>query len=321
MSGKHKILIARRLPPDVEERADRDYEVVLNESDAVLSPDELLAGSQGCDGLLVSASEKLPAAAIEKLPASVKIVATFSVGYEHIDIPAAKKRGLTVTNTPEVLSDCTADVTFLLILGAARRAYEAQSMLRRGEWYGWAPTQLMGTKVTGKRLGILGMGRIGQAVAARARGFGMQVHYHNRTRLPADLEMGATYHETPESLLRVSDFFSINCPATAENHHFLNSERIELLPERAIVVNSARGALVDDDALISALRSGRLAAAGLDVYEGEPRLNPGYLPLENAYLLPHIGSGSVETRNAMGFKCLDNLDAVLSGRPPLDPVT
>ena len=312
---KPGVLVTRRLPEAVLARLARDYAARFNEDDRLYGRAEILDRAQGCDAMLCAPTEQIDAALIEGLPESVKIVATFSVGYDHIDIEAARAAGLVVTNTPDVLTDATADITMLLILGAARRAYEGQQMLRAGQWTGWRPTQLMGLQVSGKRLGILGMGRIGRAVARRARGFDMTVHYSNRSRLPADQEEGATFHSDPEDLLRVSDIFSINCPATPETHHFLDSARIELLPEDAIVVNSARGAVVEDGALIDALKRRRLAAAGLDVYEGEPNLNPSYLELDNAYLLPHLGSATIETRNAMGFKCLDNLDAFFGGQP------
>ncbi len=215
-----------------------------------------------------------------------------------------------------MLTDATADITLLCMLGAARRAWEAQDMLRRGAWTGWTPVQLMGSHLGGRRLGILGMGRIGRAVASRARSFGMTIHYHNRSRLSPELEEGAVFHETPEALLQVSDAIPLNAPATPETENFLNAERIELLPEGAIVINTARGNLVDDTALIAALRSGRVRAAGLDVFRGEPAVDPGYFTLENAYLLPHLGSATLETRNAMGLCCLDNLDVYFGGREP-----
>ncbi|MCH7794703.1 MAG: D-glycerate dehydrogenase, partial [Proteobacteria bacterium] len=221
---------------------------------------------------------------------------------------------------PDVLTDSTADITLLVLLGAARRAYEGQRMVREDKWFGWTPTQLLGVQVSGKRLGILGMGRIGLAVAKRARGFDMEIHYHNRNRLAPELERGARYHAEAEAMLGHCDFLSINCPATPETHHFLDARRIALLPERAIVTNTARGAIVDDEALIAALKSGRLAAAGLDVFEGEPDIHPGYRGLPNVFILPHMGSATLETRNAMGFKCLDNLDALFAGAEPPDRV-
>jgi lactate dehydrogenase-like 2-hydroxyacid dehydrogenase len=254
------------------------------------------------------------------LPDRVRVLATFSVGTDHIDLAAAKARGLIVTNTPDVLTDATADIALLLILGAARRASEGERLIRADAWTGWTPTQLMGTHIGGKRLGLIGMGRIGQAVARRARAFGMTIHYSNRKRLPPELEEGAVYHADPDALLAVSDVLSLHFPATAETRHWLNAERIARLPPGAILINTARGTVVDDRAVVAALRDGRLAAAGLDVFENEPNLFAEYRDLPNSFLLPHLGSATVETRNAMGFKALDNIDAVLSGREPPDRV-
>ncbi len=305
----------RALPPAVTERLRRDYDVRLNAADRVLGPDEIVAAAEGCFALICIATDRLDRALIERLPDSVKLIATFSVGYEHIDLEAAKARGIQVSNTPDVLTEATADIALLCLLGAARRAWEAQTLLRQGRWTGWATTQLCGTQVSGKRLGILGMGRIGQAVAARARGFGLEIHYSNRSRLPESEERGARYHPVAEEMLAHCDFLSLNAPSTPQTHHFLDAARIARLPDGAVVVNTARGTLVDDEALIAALKSGKLAAAGLDVFEGEPRVDPRYFDLPNTFLLPHIGSATVETRDAMGFICLDNLDAVAAGRP------
>ena len=316
MPSKPAVFVTRRLPDAVNERLLQGYDAQLRTDDRVLSLDEVVAGAAGADALIVTPSDKVTAALIEKLPASIKAIATFSVGYEHVDLNAAKARGLVVTNTPDVLTDATADITLLLMLGAARRAHEGEAIVRDGSWKSWATTFMLGTHMTGRRLGILGMGRIGQAVAKRARGFDMVVHYSNRSRLPAEKEQGAIFHADPDDLLPHSDFFSINCPASPETYHFLNAERIAKLPDGAIVVNTARGTIVDDEALIAALKSGKLAAAGLDVYENEPNLNPGYRPLENTFLLPHLGSATVDTRNGMGFKCLDNLDAFFAGKAP-----
>ncbi len=317
---KPRILLTRKLPDAVEARAKRDYDATLNPQDKNYAADELAALSKDYDGLLIASTNKMTADAIAGLADRVRIIATFSVGIEHVDLKAAKNKGIVVTNTPDVLTDATADQTMLLLLAAARRAWEGTSMVRQGRWVGWSPIQLMGVQPGGKRLGILGMGRIGQAVARRARAFGMAIHYHNRKRLPKNDEDGATFHATPEALLRVSDFLSFHCPLTPETRKFLNAERIKLLPERAVVVNTARGGVIDDEALIQALKSGRVAAAGLDVFEGEPKLNPGYLTLDNAFLTPHQGSGTVETRNAMGYRALDNMDAFFAGRKPGDRV-
>ncbi len=243
-----------------------------------------------------------------------------SVGVDHVDLQAAAARGIVVTDTPDVLSDATAEIAMLLLLGAARRASEGERLVRARAWRDWSPSFMVGTQVTGKRLGIVGMGRVGQVTAARARGFDMAIHYYNRRRLLAEQEFGAVYHETLEALLPNCDFLSLHCPATPETRGLLNRARIALLPDGAIVVNTARGAIVDDDALIGALKSGKLAAAGLDVFNNEPDIHPGYRDLTNAFLLPHIGSATRETRDAMGFRACDNLDAFFAGRPPGDRV-
>ncbi len=316
------VLLTRRLPDAVEARASRDYRAVLNPEDRAFSGTEIAAraAEAGADAVLCCAGDRLDAAAIAALPERVLVLATFSVGTDHIDLEAARARGLTVTNTPDVLTDATADIALLLLLGAARRASEGERMIRANAWTGWTPTQLMGTHVGAKRLGIVGMGRIGQAVAARARAFGMAIHYSNRRRLPPELELGATYHADPEAMLAVCDVLSLHFPATAETRHWLNAERIGRLPPGAILVNTARGSVVDDEAVIAALKRGRLAAAGLDVFENEPNLHSGYRDLPNTFLLPHLGSATVETRNAMGFRALDNIDAVMAGRPAPDRV-
>ena len=318
---KAKILVTRRLPPNVEARLARDYQATLNADDRNYSSAEIVDAAEGQDGILCCSTEKFSDDVISALPESVSILATFSVGYEHIDIPAAEKRGLKVTNTPDVLTDATADIAMLCLLAAARRGAEGDRLVRADQWKGWYTTMMLGTQVSGKRLGVLGMGRIGRAVAQRGRGFGMRIHYHNRSRLSDDLEQGASFHETPESLLAVSEFLSINAPSSPETRKFLNAERIALLPDGAVVANTARGNMVDDDALIAALQSGKVAAAGLDVFDGEPNIHPGYRLLENVFLLPHLGSATHETRDAMGFCCLDNLDAFFSGKPCPTPLT
>lgn len=310
-TGKPRVLATRHFPPDVEARLAANFDAVLNPEDRLYEGPALIKACQGCDGIMCAAGDPLNAETIAGLPASVRIIATFSVGYEHVDVAAAAKRGILVSNTPDVLTDATADIALLCLLGAARRAHEGTTMLRTHSWVGWTPTQLMGVHVTGKRLGILGMGRIGQAVADRARAFRMQIRYSNRTRLPAELEKGATFHANADDMLPHCDFLSINAPMTATTRKWVNAERIAKLPKGAIVVNTARGGVVDDEALIAALKSGRLAAAGIDVFDGEPKIHQGYYGLANAFLLPHMGSATVETRNAMGFKALDNLEAFL----------
>lgn len=318
MNDKPVVLVTRRLPRAVEERLQRDYQPRLNDADEVYSSERLLELAEGADAVIPCHTEKLNAEVIGRLPQSVRAICSFSVGYDHIDLEAAKARGIIVTNTPEVLSNATAEVAMLLMLAAARRAHEGAGMLRTNTWADWSAIGQLGIEVTGKRLGIVGMGRVGQVVARRAKGFDMEVHYYNRHRLSAEVEAGAIYHADLHEMLPYCQFLSIHCPATPETHHLLNAERIALLPDDAVVVNTARGAVVDDDALIAALQSGKLFSAGLDVFNGEPNIDPRYRELDNAFLLPHIGSATRETRDGMGFRALDNLDAIMAGREPRD---
>ncbi len=307
-----RLLLTRVFPDAVMERARRDYDCIENPSDALMSREELAAAANGCEAILLSSRNPVDQAQIDLLPESVRVIATFSVGYEHLDVAALTARGIVAANTPDVLNEATADIAMLLLLTASRRAREALSMVVEDRWEGWTPTQLLGVGLQGRRLAILGMGRIGRALAQRARAFGLDIHYHNRSRLSPDLELGATYHNTGEGLLAVADFLSIHAEMTPETAGFLSAERIGLLPEGAVVVNTARGGIVDDEALIAALKSGRITAAGLDVFAGEPNLDPAYRDLPNAFLTPHIGSATVDTRNAMGFRALDNIDAFLA---------
>jgi glyoxylate reductase len=318
MTDKKRLLITRKLQDAIEDRAARDYDATLNPDDVPCDRERLLNLAAGRHAILCSATEKFTADVISDLPASVEIIVTFSVGYDHIDVPAARARGIVVANTPDVLSDATADTAMLLLLGAARHAHKGQMMLRTGNWPGWNPTQMVGVQASFKRLGIVGMGGIGRAMAARARGFGMEIHYHNRNRLPPELEGDAIYHETLDGMLPEVDFLSLHCPATTENRGMINARRLALLPRGAIIVNTARGSLIDDAALIDALDSGHLYAAGLDVFDGEPDINPGYIGREDCFILPHMGSGTIETRHAMGFRALDNIDAHFAGKSPPD---
>jgi lactate dehydrogenase-like 2-hydroxyacid dehydrogenase len=321
MSGKAVVLVTRKLPAAVQARLRRDYEPRFNEDDHVYGADELVERAAGAAAIVPCHSEQFSAAVIARLPDSLRAICNFSVGVDHVDLTAAKARGIIVTNTPDVLSDATAEIAVLLMLGAARRASEGDRLVRSGGWTSWSPAFMVGTQLTGKRLGIVGLGRVGQVVARRARGFDMEIHYHNRRRLPPESEAGARFHADLEELLPLCDVLSLHCPATAESRGFLNAERIARLPDGAIVLNTARGALVDDEALIAALKSGKLAAAGLDVFNGEPAgIHPGYRGLQNIFLLPHIGSATRETRDAMGFRALDNLDAIMAGREPADRV-
>ncbi len=320
MSNKPIVVVTRKLPVAVEERLQRDYRPCFNPEDRRYSNDELIRLAIGADAILACHTERLDAQTIAHLPDTIRAIANFSVGVDHVDLAAAKARGIIVTNTPDVLADATAELTMLLILGAARRASEGERLLRSGGWDSWSPSFMVGTQVTGKRLGIIGMGRVGQVTAKRARGFEMSVHYHNRQRLPVQLEAGAHYHESLEKLLPQCDFLALHCPATEATQGLLNAERISLLPEGAIVVNAARGSVMDEPALIDALRSGQLTAAGLDVYNNEPHIDPTFGQMNNTFLLPHIGSATRETRDAMGFRALDNLDTIFAGREPRDRV-
>ena len=323
MSKQFKVLVSRRLPVDVAARVDQDYDAVLNQEDDRYSTEALLAAAEGKDALMVSSSDKLSADVLAKMPDTVRIIATVSVGYEHIDVDAATKNGIIITNTPDVLTEATSDTGMLLLLAAARRDHEGQALVRENKWQGFAMDYNLGVDLMNKRLGILGMGRIGRALAHRAAAFGMKIHYHNRSRVSADLEAyagDAEYHEDADEMLPICDFLSIHSPLTPETAKFLNAERIAKMPDGAIVVNTSRGGVVDDEALIAALKSGKLRAAGLDVFEGEPNIHPEYRNLQNIFMLPHIGSGTVETRNAMGFCAVDNLDAVLAGKAAITPL-
>ena len=320
MSRKPAVLVTRKLPQAVEARLRRDYEPEFNAEDRLYPTEELLDRARGKEAIVACHTEHFTATVISQLPETVRAIANFSVGVDHVDLAAAKSRGLVVTNTPDVLSDATAEIAMLLMLGAARRASEGERLVRTAKWDSWSPAFMVGIQVTGKRLGVIGMGRVGQVTAERARGFEMEIHYHNRSRLDSAAEKGARYYESLEAMLPECEFLSIHCPATPETRGLINAELIDRLPDGAIVVNTARGAVVDDDALIAALKSGKLAAAGLDVFNNEPDINPRYRKLENTFLLPHVGSATRETRDAMGFRALDNLDAIFAGQEPRDKV-
>jgi lactate dehydrogenase-like 2-hydroxyacid dehydrogenase len=313
--SKPILVVTSRYPKEVEDRIDRDYDPRRNPDQLPFSQQKLLSAAEGADALFITPADRLDSGFFQNVSPTVKIIVTYSVGFEHIDLEAAARRKIPVAYTPGVNHEATADIAMLLLLGASRRAYKAQELIRTGAWKPLSPDMLLGWQVGGKVLGILGMGRVGQAVTRRARGFGMKIHYHDRSELPAEIAGDAVYHKDPSDLLRVSQFLSLHAPETPQTHHFLNSKAISLLPAGAIVVNTARGGLVVDEDLIAALKSGRIAAAGLDVFEGEPRLNPEYISLNNTFLLPHIGSATIETRTAMGMLALDNVDAVLNGRP------
>jgi lactate dehydrogenase-like 2-hydroxyacid dehydrogenase len=316
--SKPRLWITRRLSDATLKRAARDYDVVINHDDHPGTAEELIAASADFDAILPCHSEHFSADVVAQFSERLKIIANHSVGVDHCDLPALKARGITVTNTPDVLSDATAELAMLLMLGAARHAVEGDRIVRIGAWDSWSPAFMVGKQVTGARLGIIGMGRVGRAFAAKARGFDMDVHYYNRTELSADLAQGATYHSTIESLLGVADFLSLHCPASPETTNLMNADRFALLPEGSVIVNTARGALIDEEALMAVLDSGHVAAAGLDCFKVEPGGNPAMSTYESVFMLPHIGSATRTTRDAMGFRALDNLDAFFAGFEPQD---
>ena len=302
-----KIVVTRRLLKTCEEKASKIFDAKFNSNDELYSQSKLLELSHGCDAILTSLTDKMDEKTINKLPDSIKVISNFAVGFGNIDLEAAKKRGIAVTNTPDVLTDATAEIAMLLILGAARRAPEGIEYAKNSNWK-WSADFLIGKQLTGARLGILGMGRIGRAVAKLSKPFGMKIHYHNRSKLNTDLEEGAIYHDTIKSLFSVSDILAINCPATNETINIINKETLEYFPTGAIITNSARGDMIDDEAMIDALDRRKIYAVGLDVYKGEPKLNPGYLKHKSAFILPHLGSSTKETRTAMGNLAVDNIE-------------
>ena len=316
--NKKRLWITRRLSDATLERAQRDYDVVINHNDTPGTAEQLIAASREFDAIIPCHSEHFSADVVAQFADRLKIVANHSVGVDHCDLPALKEHGITVTNTPDVLSDATAELAMLLMLGAARHAVAGDRIVRTGAWDSWSPAFMVGKQVTGARLGIIGMGRVGRAFATKARGFGMEVHYFNRSPLSADQAHGAVYHESVESLLGVADFLSLHCPATPETVDLMNAERFALMPEAAVIVNTARGALIDEDALLGALDNGQIAAAGLDCFKVEPGGNPAFSKYDNIFMLPHIGSATRKTRDAMGFRALDNLDAFFAGKVPHD---
>ena len=302
-----KVFVARKLLESNEKRMSEIWDAKLNSEDKVYSQSELIELSRDCDGILCSIVDKFDAETINKLSDKVKIISNFAVGFGNIDIKAAMNKNIIVTNTPDVLTDATAEIAILILLGAARRATEGRKWVDKKNWT-WSANFLMGKQLTDSRLGILGMGRIGQALAERAKSFGMKIHYHNRKKLPPNLEKGAIYHESLKSLISVSDFFSINCPTTEETKKIINEETLSYFLNGAVIINSARGDMIDDEAMINALKSGKVFALGLDVYNGEPDIHPQYLKLDNVFILPHLGSATEKTRFAMADLAISNIE-------------
>ncbi|WP_085311226.1 2-hydroxyacid dehydrogenase [Planktotalea arctica] len=315
---KKRLWITRRLSDATLDRAKRDYDVVINYDDTPGTAADLIAASADFDAIIPCHSELFSPEVVAQFSDRLQIVANHSVGVDHCDLPALEGRKIVVTNTPDVLSDATAELAMLLMLGAARHAVAGDRIVRTGSWDSWSPAFMVGKQVTGARLGIVGMGRVGRAFAAKARGFDMEIHYFNRSELPPHQAQSAIYHDSVESLLEVADFLSLHCPATPETLDLMNVDRFARLPTGAVIVNTARGALVDEDALMAALDSGQVAAAGLDCFKIEPGGNPALAKYDNIFMLPHIGSATRTTRDAMGFRALDNLDEFFAGKIPKD---
>lgn len=318
--SKPKVIVSRKWPEEVEAQLKELYDVQLNESDVPMTADEMKDALANCDAFCPTVTDAVNADVLSGDNIRAKMIGSYGVGYNHLDLNAAKAAGLTVSNTPEVLTDCTADIAMGLLISAARRIGEGERHLRNGEWTGWRPTHMVATKVTGKTLGCIGFGRIAQAMATKAHfGFGMKIIFSDPYPPSQEVinKFGATQMSV-EEVLQQSDFVSLHCPGGKETYHLINEERINMMQSHAILVNSARGDVVDNQALIAALKSGKIGGAGLDVFEGEPKLDPGFLDCENAVLLPHLGSASIETRIAMGERVLENLKAHFSGDIPRD---
>ncbi|QSB45211.1 D-glycerate dehydrogenase [Tsuneonella flava] len=315
---KPRILLSRRWPESVEQRLAQSYDVTLNEDDVPLGPDVLAAAMREYDAVCPTVTDQLGASAIEGADVRARIIGNFGAGIEHVDLDAARRAGIIVTNTPDVLTDATADIAMTLLLMATRRAGEGERELRAGEWTGWRPTHLLGSSLSGKVLGLIGFGRIARAVADRARAFGMTIAYHSRTP-KQDMPEGS-YHASLADLLAISDVVSLHAPGGAETRHMIDAAMLKCMKPNGVLLNTGRGTLVDEPALADALRDGLIAAAGLDVFENEPKVHPVLVNLPNVVLLPHLGSATLETREAMGMKVADNLDRFFAGQEPLDRV-
>jgi glyoxylate reductase len=319
---KVRVTVSRSLPQAVETRMAELFDVQLNLADTAMGREGLAAAMADTDVFVPTVTDEVDAALIEGAGARLKLIANFGTGVDHIDLAAARKRGIAVTNTPGVLTEDTADLVMALILSVPRRLSEGEKLVRAGQWAGWTPTGMLGHRIGGKRLGIVGMGRIGQAVAARARAFGLSIHYHNRRRLPAAVEgpLEATWWPTLDAMLERVDIVSLNCPETPETHHMINADRLRAMPAHSYLINVARGALVDEEALVAALGTGGIAGAGLDVFEHEPAVSPKLLKLPNVVMLPHMGSATFEGRQAMGEKVITNIRVFADGHRPPDQV-
>jgi glyoxylate reductase len=319
---KVRVIVTRRLPDAIETRMMELFDCRLNIEDKPMSQAQLIEAAKEAEVLVPTVTDRIDAAVLSQAGPQLKLIASFGTGVDHIDLKTARQRGITVTNTPGVLTEDTADMTMALILAVPRRLAEGERLVRSGEWQGWAPTGMLGHRVNNKRLGIIGMGRIGSAVARRAKGFGMSIHYHNRRRVHPSVEeeLEATYWESLDQMLSRMDIISVNCPHTPATFHLLSARRLKLLREEAYIVNTSRGEVVDENALTRALEAGEIAGAGLDVFEHEPAINPKLLRLDNVVLLPHMGSATIEGRIAMGEKVIISIKTFVDGHTPPDRV-
>ena len=319
---KTKIILTRRLPDSVETRMRELFDAVLNEFDQPFTQAQLIDAVKTADVLVPTVTDNLNSSIIEQAGPRLRLIASFGTGVDHIDVNAAREKGITVTNTPGVLSEDTADVAMALILAVPRRIVQGDTKIRSGQWDGWSPTGMLGHRINGKRLGIIGMGSIGQAIARRAKAFGMSIHYHNRKAVHPSIEaeLEATYWDNVEQMLPRVDIISVNCPSTTATHHLLNGHRLSLLSSHSYLVNTGRGDVIDEQALIDLLKQKKIAGAGLDVYENEPIVKSELFDLPNVVLLPHIGSATIEGRHAMGDKVIINIQTFLDGHTPPDRV-
>ena len=319
---KVRVIVTRRLPDAVETRMMELFDCRLNIEDKPMNQAQLIEAAKEAEVLVPTVTDRIDSSVLSQAGPQLKLIASFGTGVDHIDLKTARQRGITVTNTPGVLTEDTADMTMALILSVPRRLAEGERLVRAGDWQGWAPTGMLGHRVNGKRLGIIGMGRIGSAVARRARGFGMSIHYHNRRRVHPSVEeeLEATYWESLDQMLSRMDIISVNCPHTPATFHLLSARRLKLLREEAYIVNTSRGEVVDENALTRALEAGELAGAGLDVFEHEPAVNPKLIRLDNVVLLPHMGSATIEGRIAMGEKVIISIKTFVDGHTPPDRV-
>jgi glyoxylate reductase len=323
-SSKKKplVIVTRKLPDAIETRLMELFDTRLNAVDKPLSAAELVEAMKAADVLVPTVTDRIDSRVLSQAGPRLKLIASFGTGVDHIDLDTARQRGITVTNTPGVLTEDTADMSMALVLATARRMGEGERVVREGKWTGWSPTAMLGARLLGKRMGIVGMGRIGQALARRARGFGLAIHYHNRKRVHAEIEreLEATYWESLDQLLARMDIVSVNCPHTPATFHLLSARRLKLMKPSAIIVNTARGEVIDENAMVRMLKAGELAGAGLDVYEHEPQVNPKLVELDSVVLLPHMGSATLEGRIEMGEKVLINIKTFADGHKPPDRV-